>query len=74
MTTPVERSPPVDSRLECTASYCDLLGVPDGERGEHLLKVSLIVFGPQANLGERWGSHAESMRFNMPKAWGYDHS
>ncbi|MFF8327901.1 hypothetical protein ACH49M_21170 [Rhodococcus qingshengii] len=46
MTTAVERSPPVDSRLECTASYCDLLGVPDGERGEHLLKVSLIVFGP----------------------------
>ncbi|MBP2523594.1 hypothetical protein J3A74_002702 [Rhodococcus sp. PvP104] len=30
--------------------------------------MSLIVFGPWANLGERWGSHAESMRFNMPKA------
>ena len=57
----VERCPPGDSGLEGATSHCDLLGVPDRECGEHLLKVSLIVFGPWASLGERWGSHAQSM-------------
>lgn len=74
--SPLRFFSPLDASLcgaEAATCHCNLLGVPRRKSGQHLLEMRRILFGPRANLGERSGSHAESMRFTTHQPWRYDH-